>query len=42
MRGRSFTKAEAEVAGAPAVAIVDEVLAKKLWPGDDALGRRIQ
>jgi hypothetical protein len=42
LRGRSFTKAEAEVAGAPAVAIIDEVLAKKLWPGDDALGRRIQ
>jgi predicted permease len=42
LRGRAFTKAEAEVAGAPAVAIIDEVLAKKLWPGDDALGRRIQ
>ena len=42
LRGRSFTKTEAEVAGAPAVAIIDEVLAKKLWPGDDALGRRIQ
>ena len=42
LRGRAFTKTEAEVAGAPAVAIIDEVLAKKLWPGDDALGRRIQ
>jgi predicted permease len=42
LRGRSFTKAEAEVAGAPAVAMIDEVLAKKLWPGDDAVGQRIQ
>ncbi|HVP04134.1 MAG TPA: ABC transporter permease [Dehalococcoidia bacterium] len=42
LRGRSFTKAETEVAGAPAVAVVDEVLAKKLWPGGDAVGQRIQ
>ena len=42
LRGRSFTKAETEVAGAPAVAIVDEVLAKKVWPGGDAVGQRIQ
>jgi predicted permease len=42
LRGRAFTKNEAEVVGAHAVAIIDEVLARKLWPGDDALGRRIQ
>jgi predicted permease len=42
LRGRAFTKAEAEVTGAPAVAIIDDVLAKKLWPNDEALGRRIQ
>ncbi|HVO12209.1 MAG TPA: ADOP family duplicated permease [Vicinamibacteria bacterium] len=42
LRGRPFTKAETEVAGAPAVAIVDEVLAKKLWPGGDAVGQLIQ
>jgi putative ABC transport system permease protein len=42
LRGRSFAKAETEVAGAPAVAIVDDVLARKLWPGEDAVGQRIQ
>jgi predicted permease len=42
LRGRAFTKIEAEVADAPPVAIIDEVLAKKLWPEGDALGQRIQ
>ncbi len=42
LRGRTFTKIEAETPGAPPVAIVDEVLAKKLWPEGDALGQRIQ
>jgi predicted permease len=42
LRGREFTKVEAETRGAPPVAIVDEVLAKKLWPEGDALGQRIQ
>jgi predicted permease len=42
LRGRAFTKTEAETANAPAVAIIDEVLAKKLWPGGDSLGQRIQ
>jgi hypothetical protein len=42
LRGRDFTKSEAEIPGAPPVAIVDEVLAKKLWPEGDALGQRIQ
>ena len=42
LRGRAFTKTEAEVADSPPVAIVDEVLAKKLWPDGDALGQRIQ
>lgn len=42
LRGRAFTRAEAEASDAPPVAIVDEVLAKKLWPDGDALGRRIQ
>jgi predicted permease len=41
-RGRAFTKTEAESADAPPVAIVDEVLAKKLWPAGDALGQSIQ
>jgi putative ABC transport system permease protein len=42
LRGRAFTKTEAEIAGSPPVAIVDEVLARRLWPGGDALGQRIQ
>jgi predicted permease len=42
LRGRAFTKIEAEAPGAPPVAIIDEVLAKKLWPEGDALGQRIQ
>jgi putative ABC transport system permease protein len=41
IRGRAFTEAEATQPG-PKVAIVDEALAKKLWPDGDALGQRIQ
>lgn len=42
VRGRAFTAAEATQAGGPAVAIIDETLAKKLWPDGDALGQQIQ
>jgi predicted permease len=42
LRGRAFTAAEAAQPGGPAVAIIDEVLAKKLWPEGDALGQSIQ
>ena len=42
LRGRTFNVAEAMHQTSPTVAIVDEVLAKKLWPDGDALGRRIQ
>jgi predicted permease len=42
LRGRSFTLAEATQPGGPAVAVVDEVLAKKLWPDGNALGQHIQ
>jgi predicted permease len=41
-RGRAFNLAEATQPGGPMVAIIDEVLAKKLWPEGDALGQRIQ
>src|SRR6266850_949104 len=41
VRGRTFTEAEATQPG-PKVAIIDAVLAKKLWPNTDALGQRIQ
>jgi predicted permease len=42
LRGRTFTAAEATQPGGPAVAVIDEVLAKKLWPDGDALGQRLQ
>ncbi len=42
LRGRAFTPAEATQTGSSAVAIIDEALAKKLWPDGDALGQRIQ
>lgn len=42
LRGRAFTVAEATQAGGPAVAIIDEKLARQLWPEGDALGQHIQ
>ena len=42
LRGRTFSEAEATLPGGPAVAIIDEALAKKLWPEGDALGQRLQ
>ena len=42
LRGRAFTAAEAEHAGAPRVAIIDEVLARRLFGEVDPLGQRIQ
>src|SRR5258707_2275940 len=41
LRGRAFTEAEATRPGA-SVAIIDEPLAKKLWPDGDAVGQRVQ
>jgi predicted permease len=41
IRGRAFTEAEATQPG-PKVAIVDEILAKKLWPNGAALGQHIE
>jgi predicted permease len=38
--GRAFTDADA--ANAPKVAIVDEQLAQRLWPGSSAIGHRIR
>ncbi|HEY2884690.1 MAG TPA: FtsX-like permease family protein, partial [Rhizomicrobium sp.] len=42
LRGRNFTVAEATQTESPAVAIIDEALAQKLWPDGDALGQHIQ
>jgi len=41
IRGRAFNETETTQPG-PKVAIIDEILAKKLWPDGDALGQRIQ
>ncbi len=42
LRGRAFNLVEAMHQTSPRVAIIDQVLAKKLWPDADALGQRIQ
>ena len=42
LRGRAFTRAEAESESAPPVAMVDELLAGRLWPGEEAIGRAIR
>jgi putative ABC transport system permease protein len=39
LRGRAFTDADA--AGMPGVAIVSESAARRFWPGEDPIGRRI-
>src|SRR5438067_3087273 len=41
LRGRTFTEAEATQPG-PRVAIIDEPLAKKVWPDGNVLGQRVQ
>ena len=39
VRGRDFTEADRK--GLPGVVVMNETLAGKLWPGQDALGKRI-
>ena len=39
LAGRTFT--EADVEDAPAVVVINESFAKKYWPGESALGKRI-
>ncbi len=39
LRGRGF--ADADRAGAPAVAIINQTLAERLWPGEDPVGKRL-
>jgi putative ABC transport system permease protein len=39
LRGRAFTDADRE--DAPLVAIVSEMAAKRLWPGEDPIGKRM-
>jgi predicted permease len=42
VRGRAFTRFETDHIGAPPVVVIDETLAALLWPGEDALGRRLE
>jgi predicted permease len=42
IRGRAFNEAETTQPNGQVVAIVDDVLAKKLWPEGDALGQQVQ
>ena len=42
LRGRTFNLSEAMHQTGPTVAIIDQVLARKLWPEGDALGQWIQ
>jgi predicted permease len=42
LRGRDFTQAEAENKETPKVAIIDELMAKKLFPNAEALGQHIR
>src|SRR3954465_3087039 len=42
LRGRAFPQAEAENKQAPRVAIIDEAMAKKLFPNAEAIGQHIR
>ncbi len=42
LRGRDFTQAEAENKDAPRVMIIDEEMAKKIFPSSDALGQHVR
>ena len=42
LQGRTFTTAETFGSGGPRVAVLDETLARKLWPDGSALGQHIQ
>jgi predicted permease len=40
-RGREFTAADTQAPSAPRVAVINEALARRLWPNGDALGKQI-
>ncbi len=42
LRGRAFTAAEMPQSNSTTVVIIDEALAKKLWPGEDPIGRQLE
>ncbi|MBI2073146.1 MAG: ABC transporter permease [Gemmatimonadetes bacterium] len=39
LKGRGFTDSDRD--GAPPVAIIDETMANKFWPGEDPIGKRV-
>jgi predicted permease len=39
LRGRGFTPEDQD--GTPLVAVIDETMARKFWPGEDPVGRRV-
>jgi hypothetical protein len=41
-KGRTFSAAESTQPGAPRVVVIDEVLARQLWPDGDALGQFVR
>ncbi len=42
LQGRDFSRTECENTNAANVAILNTALARKLWPGENALGKRVQ
>jgi predicted permease len=42
VKGREFNTAEMEPGSASSVAVIDQDLADRLWPGEEALGRQLQ
>jgi putative ABC transport system permease protein len=40
LKGRTFTEADAD--GRPTVAVINETLAARLWPGEDPVGKRLK
>jgi macrolide transport system ATP-binding/permease protein len=40
LRGRDFTNSD--IAGAPPVVIVNQTMAERFWPGEDAIGKRFK
>lgn len=39
LQGRGFTDADRD--GAPLVTVIDETMARKFWPGEDPIGKRV-